>query len=41
MAAKHLPRQLRRHRLLGLLWHLILISDLLVAGTPIEDPISE
>jgi len=41
LAAKHLPCQLRRHRLLGLLRHLALISDLLEAGTPIEDPIGE
>jgi hypothetical protein len=41
LAAKHLPCQLRRHRLLGLLQHLALISDLLEAGTPIEDPIGE
>ena len=41
LAAKHLPRQLRRHRLLDLLRHLALISDLLEAGIPIEDPISK
>ena len=41
LAAKHLPCQLRRHQLLGRLQHLALISDLLEAGTPIEDPIGE